>query len=76
MERFDRLIQVYKDLDTVFGILILLGVWAASLGHILDAGLHGRVHDVVLWAYWIMISILGFAGIVFAGLLNIGVLHD
>jgi hypothetical protein len=75
MERYERLIQIYENMDTVFGMLILIGVWAATFAHILDAGLHGRFRTAILIAFWVLISGLSISVIVLVGLLNIGVLH-
>jgi hypothetical protein len=75
MERYERLIQIYENMDTVFGMLILISVWAAGFAHILDAGLNGRFRTAILIAFWVLISGLSISVIVLVGLLNIGVLH-
>ena len=66
MTRFNALLSVYSYLDTITTGLILLAVWAASTGHLLDWLTEHRGKFLVK-TYWFLIVFSYISGLVFIG---------
>jgi hypothetical protein len=65
MNRYWNLLYIYKNLDTVYAFMILLGVWVAGFGHILDWGTKSKLIVSLFWG----LAMIGFAaGLIFIGL--------
>ena len=67
MTRYQTLLQVYKNIDTIYSGLILIVAWVATTGHLLD-WITRHSGQVLVVIYWTMIIILYMAGIIFVGL--------
>jgi hypothetical protein len=67
MTRLDLLLTAYARYDLIYSGLIMLGVWAAGTGHLLD-WITQRRGRILVNIYWTLILILYVAGITFIGL--------
>jgi hypothetical protein len=67
MNRYDVLIGIYAHLDTIYAGLILLAVWVATTGHLID-WVSVRGWRVIIPIYWSMLVIAYATAIIFIGL--------
>ncbi|MBE3117661.1 MAG: hypothetical protein IMZ50_02755 [Candidatus Atribacteria bacterium] len=67
MTRFEALLTIYSHLDTINTGLILLAVWAATSGHLVD-WITVRGWRVLIPIYWSLVVIAYSAGIIRIGL--------
>ena len=66
MTRFDALLEIYSNLDSIYAGLILLSVWVALTGHLVD-WMTERMSQVIITIYWTLAVIGYVAGIIFIG---------
>jgi hypothetical protein len=65
MTRLQLLQAAYSHYDSIYSGLILMAVWAAGTGHLLDYLWKGRQ---IITIYWTIIIILYVAGVLVLGL--------
>ena len=66
MSRYETLLDIYHEWNTIYTGLILIAVWVPLAGHLLD-----RLAETKLkWfipVYWLLVLIAYIGGIVFVG---------
>lgn len=67
MTRYDTLLNIYSNIDTIYTGLILISVWAAVTGHLID-WVTVRGWRVLIPFYWTLAVIGYIAGMVCIGL--------
>jgi len=67
MTRYQTLLTVYKNIDSIYAGLFLIVAWAATTGHLLDY-LTQHTGQILVVIYWIMMIALYVSGIIFVGL--------
>jgi hypothetical protein len=65
MTRLQLLQVAYSHYDTIYSGLILMAVWAAGTGHLVDYLWKGRQ---IIAIYWTLVIIIYVAGVLFIGL--------
>lgn len=66
MTRFNALLAIYSQLDTIYLGLIMIAVWAAGTAHLLD-WMTERKGKIVVTVFWTLLVIAYAAGIVLVG---------
>jgi hypothetical protein len=67
MTRYQYLLSIYKNFDSIYAGLFLLVVWAASTGHLVD-WLTQRTGQILVVMYWMLIILLYVVEIIALGL--------
>lgn len=67
MTRLQLLQQAYSQYDTIYAGLIMLAVWVAGTGHLLD-WITSHRSRVTVSIYWSLVIILYVAGMLCLGL--------
>ena len=65
--RFSTLLSIYNQLDTIYLGVIMVSVWAAGMGHLLDWMTQRHLHFLVT-IFWTLVVMVYIGGMVYIGL--------
>ncbi len=68
MTRYDLLLDYYHNLDTVTTGLVMIAVWAAFTGHLVDFITAREGWRFMVPVYWSLVITIYVIGIIFVGL--------
>jgi hypothetical protein len=64
MTRYQALLEIYKQQDTIYAGMLMLSIWAAGFGQLLDVMIPVKAHFIVD-VFWGLVVSLFVAGLVF-----------
>ena len=67
MTRFSTLLTIYNQLDTIYLGVIMVSVWAAGMGHLLD-WMTQRHLTILVTIFWTLVVMAYIAALLYIGL--------
>jgi hypothetical protein len=67
MTRYSTLLSIYQQLDTIYLAVIMVAVWVAGFGHLLD-WMTQRHLTILVTIFWTLVVMAYMAAMLFIGL--------